>query len=282
MQDFFTLLNGFRLIFTYLINAIIEDTLMKSMFTIAAATMIVISAFMQPAIAQRRTGNTYSGMGENQAGVLVQFNLVDKKRVSKLKNFQTITDAAKNNPNLGIFRGAIEKYRSGLLAWACSTTSPRIYDNQGNLLPPCNSGTRGTPDTSRSIYFFDDSGFLILQEVLKSSSLPFNGDLYAELIPKDPLFGGKRDTIAYNIFQPGRKQPIQSYRLDFSVLGVDQDKAINDLTYILKKDLFSQVILVRTSDIDKTSRLSPLANVLLQNRFTEEIQTPLIFQQRQN
>ncbi|MFN6571886.1 hypothetical protein [Dendronalium sp. ChiSLP03b] len=240
---------------------------MKLMLVLATATAIVTSAFMQPALAQRRTGNTYSGMGENKAGVLVQFNLVDKK-----KDFTSINDSAKNNPNLGIFRGAIEKYQTGSpLAWACSTAYAGLYKN-GQIVWPCNTGTRGTLGTPLQSYFFDNSGFLLLIEVFIPPVVPFNGDLYAELIPNDSLFGGKRNTIAYKIYKsrnnPAEKaQLVQSYRLDFSRLGIDQNKAINDLIYILKQNLFAKVILVRTTS--GTPKLSELANVLLQNRFEE-------------
>ncbi|MEA5601592.1 hypothetical protein [Nostoc sp. UHCC 0252] len=245
---------------------------MKFLMTFTIASTIITSTFVQPAIAQWRTGNTYSEMGENQAGVLSQFSLVNKT-----KNFKSINDEAKNNPNLGIFRGAIENYQYGL-AWACSTTFPGIYDDKGNLLPPCNSGTRGTPPTSsRSVYFFDNSGFLLLIKPFNPSTVGFNGDLYAELIPNDPLFGGKRNTIGYKIFKPGQKQAVQTYRLDLSALDINQDKAINDLAYILQKDLLSKAIAVKSSPPDNKPRLSSLANILLQQRFKKGI--PPVFKQ---
>ncbi|MCF2146376.1 hypothetical protein IQ276_007920 [Desmonostoc muscorum LEGE 12446] len=220
---------------------------MKSMMALAAATVIVTSAFMQPAVSQIiRKGNGFSLMGGDESSVTSQFNLVDKDR-----DGNTIGDTYTFFGNIGFFPKAIENYKQGLLARPCL-----IYDTD---VPICTSGL----DNGR--YKVDDSGFLILIEEYDPDPpiIPFDGDLKAELIVNDPFFEG-RDTIAYSIFKLGEVEPVQRYRLDFSNLGFNKDQALNDFSYIFEQDLLSKVRLF-SEDTIVTGR------ILLQNRFEEDL-----------
>ncbi|ODG98163.1 hypothetical protein A4S05_10325 [Nostoc sp. KVJ20] len=222
---------------------------MKLMIALATASMIVTSAFMQPAVAQRRTGNGYSGTGEDETFVGVQFNLVDKDRDGKIIN----ESGTETDDFVGFFPGAIENYKQGNLARACLS-----FDVE----PICTSGS------VNGRYVLDDSGFLILLEEFDTSSIiPVDGDLKAELIINDPLFPGTPNTIAYSIFRLGETEPIQRYRLDFSAFDFNQDQAINDLSYILEQNLFSKVRVFSNFD----ENVLGISDVLLQNTFEEDI-----------
>ncbi|MFN6571887.1 hypothetical protein [Dendronalium sp. ChiSLP03b] len=221
---------------------------MKTIIALATTTLLVNSALMQPAVAQRRTGNQYSVMGENEFQVEVQFSLFDKNN-----DGTTITNSAIDKPNSGIFKGAIENYKS-IRADACRASDASIF--------PCNSGNLVGK------YFFDDSGFLLLKNVDTTPLIVGNGDLYTQFIPNDPLFGG-RDSIGYSIFKSGETATtLSSYRLDFLILGIDKDKAINDLSYILQQNLFTKSRVFKT---DFNNVRIALGDILLQNRFEEDI-----------
>ncbi|WP_339394161.1 hypothetical protein [Nostoc sp. UHCC 0870] len=221
---------------------------------LAACTFIVTSAFIQPAAAQRRTGNSYSQMGEDETFVGVQFDLVDRDKDGNIINESEADESGNTTDDLvGFFPGAIENYKKGNIARACLS-----FDEQ----PICNSGL------ANGRYVFDDSGFLILlQEFDTSSITPVDGNLKAELIVNDPLFPGNPNTIAYSIFRAGETEPDQRYRLDFSAFGFDQYQAINDLSYILEQNLLSKVRVFSTFDENALG----IADVLLQNTFEEDI-----------
>ncbi|MBW4617489.1 MAG: hypothetical protein KME21_30615 [Desmonostoc vinosum HA7617-LM4] len=233
---------------------------MKLMMALAATTLIVTSTFMETAVAQRRTRNGHSVTGSNEASVDIQFDLVNATRDGVYINPER--DSA--NPNLVVFRGAIENYKGGFgLAAACSRFG--FVDSE----PPAVCKPSGY--TYIDPYYFDSSGFLILREVYTYSGSLYDGDLYAELIPNDPLFRG-RDTIEYKILKSGETpeaELLTRYRLDFSVLDINRNQAQNDLTYILQQNLFSKAKVILT-DFDG-SLYEDIGAVLLQNSFEEDI-----------
>ncbi|MCF2146375.1 hypothetical protein IQ276_007915 [Desmonostoc muscorum LEGE 12446] len=230
---------------------------MKSMMALAAATVIVTSAFMQPAASQTiRKGNSFSLMGGDGTPVVEQFTLVDTDKNGNAIKETEETKKIEPPDLLSFFPRAIENYKQGSLGRACS---PDI-DIQAEI---CNSYS-----SILGGYYVDSSGFVIIDYNDNSGIIPFDGDLKAELIVNDPLFGG-RNTIAYTIFKVGEVQPVQRYRLDFSAFNFSQERAINDLTYILQQNLFSEArSVVSVGGIEQIGY-----GVSLHNSFEEEIKT---------
>lgn len=233
--------------------------MMKLMMALAAATVIVTSAFIQPAVSQtKRTANSFSEMGGDGTPVVGQFTLVDIDR-----NGNSIKETEETNSSdlVGFFPRAIENYKQGSLGRACSST----IDIGAEICNSYSSILKG--------YYVDSSEFLII-DYNTSDIIPFDGDLKAELIVNDPLFEKigrpNTNTIAYTIFKTGETEPVQSFRLSFSDFGFSQESAINDLTYILQQNLFSEVRSVLSFEgIEDTLGYS----VLLHNSIEEDIKT---------
>ncbi len=224
--------------------------------------------------AQRRTGNVYSQMGQNDQEALFQFNLVDTKRDSSL-----INDSNSSEENIGFFSGAIEQYKSrvlgSVLGIACSTTVKDLFgdpDGWTDIIKnsSCGRAIQNSNLDASGIYYLDSSNsFIFLKEnEIKEVGLgniksedPVDGDLKAQLM-SDNL----GNYIAYSILV--LNEPVQNYRLnldDLDLDDIDQNQAINNLKYILEKDLFSQFQIVVKGNEAVTTR------ILLQKSFQDNI-----------
>ncbi|AUS99533.1 hypothetical protein CLI64_03550 [Nostoc sp. CENA543] len=177
---------------------------------------------MQPAAAQRSSGNQQSGMGGNETFIGFQFNLFDTDESGNL-----IVDSALGN-TVGLFKGAITNYafnwdymNTGRLPMAESMLQPSDYDADGHPL-------LSSPVTN-----------IVTQFAV--------GDLLAELI----IGADGKQYIRYTIYQKyGVTAPYSNFILDpkspgktFNTLPnpIDINKAVNDLSYILNNNLLDAV-----------------------------------------
>ncbi len=236
----------------------------KLMVAVSIATGFGMSAFMESAEAQRRTGNTYSTTSGDQQSVLTQFSLVDVTRDGKPIDEDEKT---KEDDKVGFFRGAIENYTEGLgtlcIAGMETNTSSDIF-------APCRNGT------ARGRYIFDSSGYPIFLGRSSfrptPSKTPFDGDLKAELFQagEDPLFEDNPTAIAYTILKPGEEETgsvlSPSYRL-LNLAGLDINQAVNSLKYILENNLLDLATPVLTS----RNSVFLVGDILVQNRFDQGV-----------
>jgi|GEM_PF-6582125 len=86
---------------------------MKLMMALAASTLIVTSAFMQPATAQRSSGNLHSGMGSNETTIDYQFKLFDTDESGNLIVDTAPDDLLVDEDKIGLFKSAITDYELG-------------------------------------------------------------------------------------------------------------------------------------------------------------------------
>jgi hypothetical protein len=212
---------------------------MKLIMALAASTVIVSSAFMQSALAQRRTGNEYSVMGSNGTQIYYKFDLFDTD-----ERGNRIYDAEADDPLVGIFRGVVRNY-------------VRVPD-----LPGVDFGVQICDQEGR--HKFDSNGYPLLYNVYDGFSGcsedrpiltdPFRlattlfdvGDFLAELITLDD-----KQYVKYSIFDEYESsRPYSNFILDPENLAesfrplselVDLDRAVNDLTYILRNNLLDYV-----------------------------------------
>lgn len=203
---------------------------MKLVMATALATVTAIGSFIESAEAQRsRRGNTYSSTGSDEQSVLAQFSLVNAT-----EDGQPIVDQEGANDYVGLFMGAIENYTGGF---------GEVCVGQAEV---CDAGSP-SPDDPR--YIVDSAGFPIFVQPFVPNSSPFDGDLRAEFFAanEDPLFDQIFDqnpndfsdaAIAYSILKPGEAEPVISYRLD--IAGLDQDQAVNSITYIIENNLLGE------------------------------------------
>ncbi len=183
---------------------------------LAATTVLVASAFVQPADAQRRRGNRYSVMGEDATQIFFQFQLFDTDESGNI-----IHDTTPDYPAVGLFRGAIVDYVSGM---------GKLRDVE-QMLEPSD---------------FDADGNPILEEAFQQEIKQFDmGDLLAELIT-DPKVN--KTFVRYSIFEEGSTstKPFSNFILDpeepsgiFTTLPdpINLYLAVNDLSYILDNNL---------------------------------------------
>jgi hypothetical protein len=246
----------------------------KLMMAITLITGLGMSAFIKPAEAQRRRGNTYSQTNENEQSVQVQFSLVNATR-----DGIPIDDAVGGSDSIGLFIGAIENYAraNGEICLAFSN----------DVQPDCNPSPSSSPFNQSSRYFYDSSGFPIfkLSNPLSTTGIPFDGNLLAQFVePGQELYspGYSPASIAYSIFRPdsilGADEPVLSYRL-LNLDSLDITQAVNSLEYILKNNLLgaAQPVIERSTDPrgNPITRLG-IGNALVQNKFEEDVHSTVI------
>ncbi|UKP00493.1 hypothetical protein [Nostoc sp. UHCC 0870] len=213
---------------------------MKLIIALATTSVIVTSAFIQPAAAQRRsTGNTYSVMGSNGTQIYYKFNLFDTDNRGN-----RVYDTAPDNPLVGIFRGVVRNYVRvpdlsgvGFGVQICDQEGRNNYDSNGYpLLYNVYDDVIGCGEDRP-----------ILTDPFRSATTLFDvGDFLADLITLD----GKQ-YVRYSIFDEyGRPRPYSNFILDpenlapsFSPLSepIELEKAVNDLAYILSNNLLDYV-----------------------------------------
>jgi len=235
----------------------------KLMMAISLTTVFGVSAFMESAEAQRRTGNTYSQTGEDEQNVQAQFSLVNATREGI-----PIDDAEGGNDSIGLFIGAIENY---------SPAKGEICFN--SFQEGCDPGFNISRFHESSRYLYNSSGFpIFMREMpLMARGIPFDGNLLAELVePGIEQYSPSRTTtdaiIAYSIFR--RDKRVSRYRL-FNLASVDIAQAVNSLEYILDNNLLGLTQTVR-DDIDTGSDQRIIlsgGDVLVQNQFEQDIPT---------
>ncbi len=196
---------------------------MKLIMALTTASMIVTSAFMQPAAAQRSSGHQHSGMGIDETSIIYQFKLFDTDESGNIIVDTAPDDLPVDEGKIGLFKSAITDYErgSGKLPIIESFLSPSDYDADGHP---------------------------ILEIPFEKLETKFSvGDLLAELI----VGSDTRNYIRYSIFEEyGVTLPYINFILDpenpgktFAPLPdpIDLDKAVNDLTYILNNNLLDGV-----------------------------------------
>jgi len=219
---------------------------MKLIMALTTASMIVTSALMQPAAAQRSSGNEHSGMGNDETSIIYQFKLFDTDESGNL-----IVDTAPDNlpvdeDKIGLFKSSITDFERG------SGKLPLIE----GFLQPIN---------------YDSDGHPILEIPFKKLETKFSvGDLLAELI----VGSDAKNYIRYSIFEEyGVTLPYINFILDpenpgktFTPLPdpIDLDKAVNDLTYILNNNLLDGV---RPSNPDLNLLVDDIYNSFLNESY---------------
>jgi hypothetical protein len=243
----------------------------KLMMTITLVIGLGMSAFIKPAEAQRRKGNTYSQTNEDEQNVKVQFSLVNATR-----DGIPIDDAVGESNSIGLFIGAIENY------------APAKGEICVGFIPDlCPLSSNSSPFNQNSRYFYDSSGFPIfkLSNPLSTTGIPFDGNLLAQFVePGQELYspGYSPASIAYSIFRPdsilGADEPVLSYRL-LNLDSLDITQAVNSLEYILKNNLLgaAQPVIERSTDPrgNPITRLG-IGNALVQNKFEEDVHSTVI------
>jgi len=243
----------------------------KLMMAITLITGLGMSAFIKPAEAQRRKGNTYSQTNEDEQFVGAQFSLVNATR-----DGIPIDDAVGESNSIGLFIGAIENY------------APAKGEICVGFIPDvCPLSSNSSPFNQSSRYFYDSSGFPIfkLSNPLSTTGIPFDGNLLAQFVePGQELYspGYSPASIAYSIFRPdsilGADEPVLSYRL-LNLDSLDITQAVNSLEYILKNNLLgaAQPVIGRSTDPrgNPITRLG-IGDALVQNKFEEDVHSTVI------
>ncbi|GET36663.1 PEP-CTERM sorting domain-containing protein [Microseira wollei] len=196
----------------------------KLMIAVTSATVLGMSAFMEPAAAQRVTsGNTYFNTGTDQESVIAKFSLI-----ATGEDGQCTFDAVTESPTTCLFTGAIQNYTLGSGSLRDVDRKIRV-DSEGNYI----------------------SGVFNAREVL-----PGVGNLKADINRNNsPAIFAGREFIQYSIVAPaGSNQNTLVYGLDFlnpnfSIqnafrpadlklpVDFDKDAAIKSLSYILDNNL---------------------------------------------
>jgi len=220
----------------------------KLILAASLATIPVMSAFMESASAQRgmppiALTNTYSQTNNNRQFVNSQFDLVNTTRDGNL-----ITDA-EIDPNIGFFRAAIQRFTTG-----SGEICVAFVQVQNNCLGGPQPIDRMTVDSF---------GFPLFNQPYVSNSIPFDGDLRAELI--------ENGIVRYSIFQPGNPQAASTYRLDFSGFNLDRDQSINNLSYILQQDLLANAQPETRNFGSASGSIVENGRLFTQNRFEEDV-----------
>ncbi|BAY28748.1 hypothetical protein NIES2107_05800 [Nostoc carneum NIES-2107] len=282
---------------------------MKKIAAVFSLAVGLLCLFSENAQAQRRPVNVYSQMGQNKQEIYEQFNLVDTTI-----DGNSINDT-NDSQNIGLFRGAIEQYRSrklnSVLGIACSKSLvdnflPENPDEWTDTFKNSTCGKAIINNIKKPEYYFDNSGFLItlkpnevddlrdsLPDSLKTqfptvdleSEYIGDGDLEARFISGNTL-DNTTDTIVYSLLIKGQTIPsfTLQYKLDLSTdfgFNIDEDfvvNAVNNLEFILDKDLLSKVVSdpenpAIVPDPKNPTIVSPRSTLLIQNFFEKDIKS---------
>lgn len=267
---------------------------MKKIAAVFSLAVGLLCLFSENAQAQRRPVNVYSQMGQNKQEIYEQFNLVDTTI-----DGNSINDT-NDSQNIGLFRGAIEQYRSrklnSVLGIACSKSLvdnflPENPDEWTDTFKNSTCGKAIINNIKKPEYYFDNSGFLITLKPNEAAAIGSNytfeepeymgdGDLKAEFISSN--LENDLGTIIYSFKKKGEDSLLSNfeYRLNLSALSLESDfdfdldlfkiSAVNDLKFILDNDLLSKVEIIDPKNLDAGS---PRSSLLIQNFFEEDIKS---------
>jgi len=255
----------------------------KLMVAVSIATGFGMSAFMESAEAQtadRRRGNTYSQMNNDETTLDFLFTLVNATRDGNLIN-DAVVGTEEGTEDIGLFIGAIENFDQAVGRICFSSFEPNCAP--GSNSSPFNEGPRYS-NLMRQRYLYDSSGFPIFNSnpPLTTQGSPLDGNLLAQFIePGQELYGFPIVTspvIAYSIFTAdsiiGEDEPVFSYRL-LNLDSLDITQAVNSLEYILENNLLGASLPVFLSFTDSDTGKPVLflggGDALVQNQFEEDV-----------
>ncbi|HAX79543.1 MAG TPA: hypothetical protein DCY88_27865 [Cyanobacteria bacterium UBA11372] len=255
----------------------------KLMIAVTSAVVLGMSAFIQPAEAAKKQGETYSQPSEDEQKIDIQFSLVNQTRSGQPIVAQPVEQ---ENIVLGRrFLGAIENYTKGL-GELCNTVDNE--KDQSNPICQTDSHKQGN-------YFFNSDGYPIFKMDFAPNATPFDGDLVAQVFKyrkgEKPIFINAKedknlqqffgentditDVVVYSILKPQEDESMFSYLLKLGDIPESEQcqnkgncRYVNDLEFILKNSLLSKAVPVRTIN---SSGLPNQARALIQNKFEQEV-----------
>ncbi|HAX79544.1 MAG TPA: hypothetical protein DCY88_27870 [Cyanobacteria bacterium UBA11372] len=276
----------------------------KLMIAVTSATVLGMSAFIQPAEAAKKQGETYSQPSENEFKVEAQFSLVNQTRSG-----QPIVDQPVEREGAVVgrrFFEAIENYTEGTKSNDNSIVFG-ILCNIDNKNDTCTTNGSLKSEYYGGYYYLDINNFPIFQTpFVANEASRFDGDIVAEFLGAEELKKGYKplfinaneeieewqkffaettnqtDVIVYSILKSGEDKSEFSYLLKLGdipkndrcqkiddIKNKDKCSYVNDLEFILNNSLLSKAVPVRSI---KTPGLSSnQARALIQNKFEQEV-----------